>query len=614
MSASAPFPRRLPSVRRSLVLGIAMLLPILPLLAFVQFVELQRRFEEDLKVQAQIVADNASATVVFENRSEALEILKALRSAPAIEQAQLLKPNGQVLANYQRGEGPMGALDDWAGQQTLEVPVRAQRESVGLLRVQASRSGVWMDLLRFVLTASGMVAAGLLLALLATRRLRAEVRAAAKRTAFLAHFDSLTQLPNRESFRQSLEEAAASGQEAAVLVINIDNFKQINETHSHEIGDQLLCEVAQRLSALVRSTDLCARLAGDEFAILLRAPADEGHVRNVAAQVVALLPVPVGEWLPTHVSVGIALLPAHADNASAALRCADVALALAKQTGKDGFQVYSPGLGAAQEARARLEQDLRAALSDQHLRLVYQPLFDASGRMVSVEALARWAHPQRGAVSPAEFIPLAEASGLIVELGLHTLELLARDLEQWRQLGLAPVPVAFNLSSRQCRQPRQRQRLLDTLTRLGLQPEVLEFELTEGTLFEDLEAPDSMVTLLQQHGYTLSIDDFGTGYSSLSYLRRLRCRKLKIDRVFIHGLARSPDARVLVEAIVRVAHALEMQVVAEGVEARADWDCLNALHCDLYQGFGLSRPLEPSALATLLQAQAEGARAQIPPR
>lgn len=613
MSASTPFPRRLPSVRRSLLLGIGMMLPILPLLAFVQFVELDRRFEEDLKVQAQIVADNAAATLVFDSRDEALDLLRALRSAPAIEHAQLLKPQGQVLADYRNDGAASGVLAQWAGHRTVEVPVEAQRETVGLLRVQANQAGVWMDLVRFVATASGMVAAGLLLALLATRRLRAEVRAATRRTTFLAHFDGLTQLPNRESFRIALEEAASAGHEAAILVINIDNFKRINEAHGHAVGDQLLCEVAKRLRALLRNTDLCARLGSDEFALLLRAPTNEVHVRNVAAQVVALLPVPVGEWLPTHVSVGMALLPLHAQDAGGALRNADVALAQAKQFGKDGFQLYTPDMGAAQEARARLEQDLRVALSDRQLRLVYQPLFDTTGRLVSVEALARWAHPQRGAISPAEFIPIAEQSGLIVELGLHALELLAQDLQQWREQGLTPVPVAFNLSSRQCRQPRQRERLLDTLHRLALGPAELEFELTEGTLFEDLEAPDSLVAVLQQHGYTLAIDDFGTGYSSLSYLRRLRCRKLKIDRVFIHGLSTSPDARVLVEAIVRVAHTLQMQVVAEGVETLTDWQCLNTMHCDLFQGFGLSRPLVPTALAALLQAQADGARAQIQP-
>ncbi|MBH9579301.1 putative bifunctional diguanylate cyclase/phosphodiesterase [Inhella proteolytica] len=604
------------NVRRgaALALALALLLVFLAVLGVVQHAQLDQRFQTDLEVQARIVADNAAATVVFETAAEARDILGALRASPAIVEAELRVGAQRRLALYQRAdEGPPTLLERWAGETELAVPVRAQRDTVGQLRVRASRAGIWADLLRFVGTATAMLAAALLLAWLASWGLRREVRRAERRTEYLAHYDTLTDLPNRETFRAALEQAAehSAAQPVAVLVINVDNFKQINENHGHAVGDRLLCELAQRLRGLLRPQDLAARLGGDEFALLLAAPIDEAAARNLAAQLVALLPVPVGELLPTHVSVGVVLLPQHARDASAALRCADAALVQAKRQGKDGFQLYSAELGAAQDARLRLEQDLRAALGSGQLRLVYQPLFDAEGRVQSLEALARWQHPQRGAVAPAEFVTVAESSGLIVELGLHTLGLLAQDLQGWRAQGLEAPPVAINLSSRQCRQPQQRQRLLDTLQRLGLGPQQLEFELTEGTLFEDLEAPDSMVALLQQRGYALAIDDFGTGYSSLSYLRRLRCRKLKIDRLFVHGVARSSEARLLIEAIIRVSQGLAMQVVAEGVEAATDWHCLRELGCDLYQGFGLARPLEaPQALA-LLQAQAAGARTLI---
>ena len=601
-------------MRRAAALAVALLLVFLGVLGLLQHDQLDKRFRTDLEVQARIVADNAAATLVFETAAEAREILAALRAAPAIVEAELSLDAQRSLALYQRADaGPPSLLERWAGETTLQLPVQAQRETVGQLRVRASRVGIWADLLRFLGSASAMLAAALLLAWLASWGLRAEVRRAERRTEYLAHYDTLTDLPNRESFRVALEQAAArsTSQAAALLVINVDNFKQINENHGHAVGDQLLCELAQRLRGLLRTQDLAARLGGDEFALLLQAPADEATARNLAAQLVALLPVPMGELLPTHVSVGVALLPQHAQSASAALRCVDAALQQAKRQGKDGYQLYSPELGAAQEARLRLEQDLRAALASGQLRLVYQPLFDAEGRVQSLEALSRWNHPQRGAVSPAEFVTVAESSGLIVELGLHTLSLLAADLQAWRAQGLEAPPVAINLSSRQCRQPQQRQRLLDSLQRLALGPQQLEFELTEGTLFEDLEAPDSMVALLQQRGYALAIDDFGTGYSSLSYLRRLRCRKLKIDRLFVHGVARSAEARLLVESIIRVAQGLAMQVVAEGVEASADWHCLHELGCDLFQGFGLARPLEAAQALALLQAQATGARTCI---
>lgn len=604
--------------QREALLALAALVLFSILLALAQYVQLDRRFSQDLQTNARIVADTAAAAVLFDNSDDAREILAAFRSSPDIQQALLLDKSRLVVAAYTRDVDALGPFAEWAGIERLSVPVIAGQEEVGELLVHASRLRLWQDLARFVGTSLGLLVAALGLAWLASHELRAQMREAERRMRYLALHDPLTELPNRESLRVALEAAAQRGREqgeiAALLFIDLDNFKQINDDHGHAAGDRLLQAVAQRLRSLLRADDLAARLAGDEFALLLRAPMDEELATRTAGRLVRLLAQPVddaAEALRVRVSVGVALLPQHASRADEAMQVADAAMYQAKRMGKDGYQLFTAALGDAQRARHRLELDLREALLMGHVRLAYQPLFDAQGRVQGLEGLARWQHALRGAVPPSEFIAIAESGGLIDELGLRLLETLARDRRRWLELGLACPPVALNLSSRQCRRPLQRERFLETLRELGLGPEAVEFELTEGALFEDLGNDDSMVSLLQQRGYALAIDDFGTGYSSLAYLRRLRCSKLKIDRFFVKDIASSKDAQTLVGAMVSVAHSMQMQVVAEGVETAADRDCLDVLGCDMLQGFGLSRPLTPEQTGALLQAQQAGARAVV---
>jgi|GEM_PF-774273 len=606
--------------QRDAMLAIGALLTFALLLTLAQYLALAERFQEDLQTQVNLVARTASAAMVFDNRDDAAEILSAFDDAPEVVTAVLFRPDGSTLSGYQRVRLERGWLERMAGQQEVVAAVQANQTSVGRLVVQARRDGIWIDLLRFVGVASGMLVAALGLAWLAAHRLRADVREAQRRTRYLALNDALTDLPNREAFRLALERAVQRGprhgQGLALLVIDLDNFKQINDNDGHACGDLVLQTVAQRLRSLARSGDTVARLASDEFAMLMEAPVDEEQARRMAGQVLALLPQPVGDrdnWLRVSASVGVALVPRDAGNATEAMQCADAAMVHAKRQGKDGYQLYSPEFGEGERARLRLEQDLREALQAGTLELAYQPLFDAQGRLLSFEGLSRWQHAQRGWVSPAEFIPVAEASGLIVELGLHALRVLRRDLDAMHAAGLNCPPVAINLSSRQCRRAQQRERFLGLLGELGLGPASLEFELTESSVFEDLDKPDSIVLALQSQGYVLAIDDFGTGYSSLAYLRRMRCRKLKIDRLFVNGLAGSPDGRMLVESIIRVAHSMHMLVVAEGVEMEADRDCLVQMGCDQFQGFGLSRPLNPAQLHELLRRHAQGELVRVQP-
>jgi diguanylate cyclase (GGDEF)-like protein len=604
--------------QREALLALAALVVFAIMLALAQYVQMDRRFRQDLETHARMVAETASAAVLFGNGEDATEILDALKVAPQVREALLYTREGIELSRYTAAASADPGWWQLAGDLQVEVPVTAKQEAVGRLVVSASRAEIWQDLARFLGTAVGLLISALGLAWLASHELRAQMREAERRTRYLALHDPLTDLPNRESLRVALEDAAQQGREqgkpSALLFVDLDNFKQINDDHGHAAGDRLLQAVAQRLRGLLRPGDLAARLAGDEFALLMRAPVDEELATRAAGRLVRLLSQPVddaGEALRVRVSVGVALLPQHARRADEAMQVADTAMYQAKRMGKDGFQLFTAELGDALRARHRLELDLREALLMGQVHLAYQPIFDVQGRLVAFEGLARWRHALRGAVSPGEFIPVAEAGGLIDELGLRLLETLARDRRRWHELGLVCPPVALNLSSRQCRRPQHRERFLETLVEHGLGPEAVEFELTEGALFEDLGSDDSMVSLLRQRGYALAIDDFGTGYSSLAYLRKLHCNKLKIDRIFVKDLAHSSDAQMLVGAVVRVAHAMHMQVVAEGVETAVDRDCLEVLGCDLLQGFGLSRPLMPEQAAALLAAQKAGVRAAV---
>ena len=589
---------------RELFVALAALLAFGIVVCFLQYLRLQDRQLLDLQTQADIVAQTVSAALVFESRDDAGEILAALQHSPAINHARLLKKDGGVFTLYSRLDAERSRLDDLAGQVTVEVPVEADGRQVGRLAVEASRLPMWLDLARFMAATFGTLLATAGLAWWLSKRLRVQIKEVGRRTRYLARFDALTDLPNREHMRRLLERALRLGGGATLLILDLDDFKQINDQHHHSAGDTVLQTIGQRLRLQCRPGDQVARLSADEFALLLQPRLDGDALRAHIAQLQAELTRPLlhdGNWLPLHVCVGAVSLPEHAQDAGEAMRCADAAMRHAKQHGRDSFQLFTPQIGEALRLRLALEHDLRLALTaGDQLSLAYQPQYDAQRRIRGFEALARWKHPALGWVSPVEFIPVAESSGLIVELGLATLALLRRDLDDWRARGLNCPRVAINLSWEQCRKPQHRERFLQQLDALQLTPIDIEFELTESASFEDIDKPDCFVFTLQGLGYALAIDDFGTGYSSLAYLRRIRCRKLKIDRLFVHGLSTNPDARTLVESIVRVAHAMRMLVVAEGVELPADELALIGMDCDLMQGFGFSRPVRAEQVVTLL--------------
>ncbi|WKB50947.1 putative bifunctional diguanylate cyclase/phosphodiesterase [Eleftheria terrae] len=593
--------------RGALIAGATMLLSVF-LLTAMQYLALNDRFHAELDTQAQIVGQNTSAALVFNAVSDAQEVLQALRAAPEVTSAQLLRSEGELFAAYRRSGSGAGWLGRLAGEATVEHRIQLNGAPVGRLVVTGDRSSVLRDLAKFWAGGVCIMAIALGLSWFVSRGLRASVRDAQERNRYLALHDALTGLPNRVSFQDALLRATdRPGTEHAVMFIDVDNFKQVNDLSGHGGGDQVLRVVAERLRSLLRPLDMVARIGGDEFAVLIEAPrqANEAAAR-VAADIVERVPRPIdfdGETLRVSVSVGIALLPHDAHNADDAMQCADAAMYQAKREGKDAFRFFSAALGEEIRRRSSLEADLRTALSEGQLLLHYQPVFDGQGRAVAMEGLMRWRHPLRGWVMPGDFIPLAESSGLIVELGLAALKRVRADLDAWQQQGWTPPPIALNLASQQFKREKHRQRFLAALPELGLTPGMLEFELTESAVFEDITSPDSVLEALRKLGFKFALDDFGTGYSSLSYLRRLKCAKLKIDKSFVRDMRQSEEAALLIRSIIDVAHALGMLVVAEGVETEEERSQLLALNCDLLQGYLMARPLAPEAVAQLLMPQ-----------
>ena len=418
--------------------------------------------------------------------------------------------------------------------------------------------------------------------------------------AHLAHHDQLTGLPNRALFAERLERAFArrcGSSGPAVLFADVDGFKRINDHLGHRAGDQALCRAAERIAAVVRPGDTLARLGGDEFTILCEDVPDTAAAIAIADRVADALERPLsidGAEIVLRASVGVALAAEGTDCADTLLRAADEAMYDAKRRGGGRWRVYTPG--AARTANAiELEAALRHALPDQ-LRVLYQPNVRLrDGEVVGAEALMRWEHPDRGLVSPGDFIPLAEASGLIVPMGRWILREACAEAMRWDR----PLAVSVNVSARQVGERGLIDDVRNALEDSGLAPERLRLELTESILIEDVEETASVVRALKGLGVKLVLDDFGTGWSSLSYLKRFPVDAIKIDRAFVSGLPQAREDAAIVAAVMGFAGALGLEVVAEGVETARQVAALLGLGCELAQGFHFQRPLPADAMAAL---------------
>jgi diguanylate cyclase (GGDEF)-like protein len=436
--------------------------------------------------------------------------------------------------------------------------------------------------------------------------------AAGKREAELvrrAHFDPLTGLPNRELLADRLGQAVAqvhrSERRLAVLFLDLDGFKEINDSLGHRNGDELLKETAMRLSAVLRDTDTVARLGGDEYAFVL--PQIDGplEAETIAAKIIEAISRPFlvdDREVFVSASIGIALCPDDGDTAEELLRRADMAMYSAKDSGKACYRFFAGEMDEQIQERRLLQHDLRRALNAGELFLAYQPQREfATRRVVSAEALLRWRHPRRGLVSPSLFIPILEEVGLIREVGAWVLRSALTDLARWRSQGLALEHVAVNVSARQLQDPRFADDVIDAIRAHGLEGRDLEVEITEASVVADFRGTNETLSRLVKHGVRIALDDFGTGYSSLAYLNELVFDTLKIDRGFVINLPAEKSVAI-VKAIIAVAGTLGKKVVAEGIETELQYRKLASLGCDLGQGYLLSRPLEAEAFAAWVQA------------
>jgi diguanylate cyclase (GGDEF)-like protein/PAS domain S-box-containing protein len=432
-------------------------------------------------------------------------------------------------------------------------------------------------------------AAALVAAIDITERKRAETR-----VAYMAHHDALTALPNRVLLRMRLEDMLArtgrDGGQVAVLCIDLDNFKSVNDTLGHPLGDLLLQQVAQRVKAAVREGDTVARLGGDEFAVLQGAASSLDAVSTLCEQLIAAISEPYeleGHLVAIGASIGIALAPGDGADPDRLLKQADMALYRAKGEGKGAFCFFEPEMDARVQARRQLEMDLRAALQLGGFEVYYQPLVDLpSGEIRAFEALLRWSHPERGMIQPGDFIPVAEETGLIGAIGAFALRQACVDATAWPD----GIKVAVNLSPLQFRSGNLLRTVMDALEDAGLAPQRLELEITETLLLEHNESVLATLHALRALGVRIAMDDFGTGYSSLSYLRSFPFDKIKIDRSFVRDLSSNSESQAIVRAVVSLGSSLGITITAEGVESERDLEKLRAEGCTQVQGFLFSVP------------------------
>ncbi|MFM0419537.1 putative bifunctional diguanylate cyclase/phosphodiesterase [Paraburkholderia aromaticivorans] len=620
--------RNKPSLTRALgrvnIIGVAVALVISSVVLLVyEAVSLRGALADNARLQAAMVAENMSAPLLFRDSEVASEVLGHLGNLPYIESVAVFDAKGGRFARYiQRGlseseqdEGTEAAARTQERLSFKDVvvaaPVVQGGARVGSVVLVATTEGMKAEFMRyacFLLLAS---ACALWIASFVMSRTRARVVEAERQLEYFALTDPLTDLPNRRAFYDELagclRPAAGVSPQVTLVLIDLDDFKKINDTLGHGAGDELLRAVAHTLRGTVQQRDVVSRIGGDEFAVLATSDTDRIQSRRTAEKIVRSLGRSFeleGTMVPVTVSVGFSRYPDDAGDIASLLSSADIALYAAKGGGKNLAVEFRPKMTAEAQRRASLERDLREAVERDGLDIAYQPQFDCrTGRLVGVEALARWDHPSQGAISPAEFVQIAESSDLILSLGRWILTRACQDAVRWNSDAATSVSVSVNVSARQLRHHTFGADVLATLQETGLRPELLELELTESLLMENVTVSAEVMRTLRARGVRLSIDDFGTGYSSLSYLQSFPLNQLKIDRSFVKALPYS--GQPIVTAIISMAHSFGLTVVAEGVEypAQLAWLCDSG--CDFVQGYLTGRPMTFTALMEALEEERE---------
>jgi diguanylate cyclase (GGDEF)-like protein/PAS domain S-box-containing protein len=439
-------------------------------------------------------------------------------------------------------------------------------------------------------------------------------KAASDEIKNLAFFNPLTKLPNRrlliDRLKQALVSSARSGNKGALLFLDLDRFKTLNDTLGHDIGDLLLKQVAERLSDCVRAGDTIAHIGGDEFILLLEDLSPDaidaaGQAESVSNKILHSISQQYQLGVNSYrssASIGSVIFNGHDVSIDELLKQADIAMYQAKDSGRNTLRFFDPKMQEAINERVELENELRIAIEQKQFELYYQAQVDNSGRVIGAEALIRWRHPVRGVVPPFDFIPLAEETGIILPMGYWVLEAACAQLKLWQQSShTRALTLAVNVSAKQCHQADFVDQVKELITRYGIDPAFLKLELTESTLLEDIEGIIAKMIILRKAGVRFELDDFGTGYSSLQYLKKLPLNQLKIDKSFISDIAIEGNGRTLVCTIIAMAHSLNLNVIAEGVETEEQQQFLKDNGCDHYQGYLFSKPVPIKAFEALFE-------------
>jgi diguanylate cyclase (GGDEF)-like protein len=616
------------------------------------------QLENRLSTLANIVGQNSTAALLFDDRAAAMEVLQALQAEGSVVSACLYGQTGRLFAEYQRTPGVHDCawqLDQrhtaTPGYATVSRTVERDGDFAGTLYLKSDLKEIrrrWehMLLITAVLLMVALVVGGIAGSLL-QRKISKPVRElagamhevterhdfaarvalagvdeiaelgrgfntmlaelekrAAEKTAFEAQLkhqalnDDLTGLPNRrlllDWLSHALDVARREGHRVALLYIDVDGFKVVNDSLGHGIGDLLLRQVGKRLRSRVRRSDTLARLGGDEFAVVLGDLQEVEQARVAAEDLLRILTPPFvveNHEITITASIGASIFPEYGATPVLLLQQADSAMYAAKRSGKNRMALFSEELGELVQERMNLETQLRNARAEGEIRVQYQPEFVvASRRLIRFEALARWTHPTLGAIPPAKFIPIAEETGLIVPLGIYVMELACREAAGWQAIAEQPVQVAVNISSIQLMRESFVDEVAEVLRRTGLDPRLLQIELTESVMLNGAQRVADAMTRLVGLGVSLAIDDFGTGYSCLSYLPKLPFDALKVDRSFVNELGTRNEINAMVHSLVTLAHNLGMGVIAEGVETEKQMEMITALGCNEVQGYLLGRP------------------------